>query len=334
METQDQGYRIRIEGQPLLRDGSRRWFDVYYDLPSAGVNEQTGMVLICGGYGSKINSNIYRKLRRLLKDLYNLITVQCDFFGYTYMNNDFIFDESIPLESPESYNEMGAIQAMDHLCAVWEIMKIMSEEGKEFDKNKIFFYGHSHGAYLGYLCNAFAPGLFSAIIENSAYLYPYHIEHPRKIPYLNEKGEETSLSYPYLISEIIDDKDIYDLKYLYRRVRNEAKIFSFHGEEDTMIPLQEKQDFLQTVNNSYLHIVTAKHVDHCIFYSAKHSLDADFLRLFDYVVERHAILTAWGNRGRFSELKYRTPRYRYVIELVDGKPVMKRESYRKEPAVN
>lgn len=326
MEALEQEYCIRIEGQPLLRDNSPRWFDAYYSVPSAGVNEQTGMILVCGGYGSKITSNVYKKIRHLFRDRYNMIIVQCDYFGYTYMNNDYMYYDSIPPETAAFYNEMGVMQAMDHLCAIWEIMKLMSDAGTEFDHNKIIFYGHSHGAYLGYLCNALAPGLFSVIIENSAYLYPYHINHPREIPYI-EDGVEKSLYYTYLISEIIEDTEIYDLKYIYQRVNNEALILSFHGSEDTMIPLEEKKNFMQTVRNSCLHIITPEDVDHRIFYSAKHSLDVDFLQLFDFCVEHYGILQAWGVRGKFSKVKYYTSQYCYTVQLEKGKPVMIREKH-------
>ncbi len=55
---------------------------------------------------------------------------------------------------------MGIMQAIDNISAVICIMEIIKDNCYKFNRNKIIIYGHSHGAYLAYLCNAFAPNLF------------------------------------------------------------------------------------------------------------------------------------------------------------------------------
>lgn len=325
-------HEVIITGQPLLQNGMERELKVLFNEPDAGINPDTGMLIIIGGYGSKLTSNIYIKMRGVFADLYNMITVQCDFFGYEYMSPDCSKIDVSFQETEESYHEMGPMQAMDHLIAIQGVMKIIEMNGMAFNKNNIIFYGHSHGAYLSYLCNAFAPKLISAIIDNSAYLFPYYIDHDRVVKHDLLKKEqiqvELSHKFHYLISDLIEDRQIYDLQYLYQRVNNNAQILSFHGSEDTMIPYEDKRKFIKTIDHAILHQVTPEQVDHKIFYSAKHSLDMDFLHFFNYVYQTYRLgMGSSLERGIFSEVTYRTEKYRYKVVLQNEFPVMIREKY-------
>lgn len=325
--------QLCIDGQPNLENGHSRKMSVLVGLPDQGCNADTGMIVLAGGYGSKMMSHVYVKMRNLFADIFNMIVLQCDYFGYQYVNNDFLDDPAVPEESIDAYHEMGPMQAMDHLIAIWAVMDRLEADGRSWDRNKIIFYGHSHGAYLGWLCNAFAPKLFSAIIDNSAYLFPYYIDQDRELE--RESSEKKGFMYHFYVSDHISDRQIYDLTYLYQRVKNEALILTFHGSEDTMISFQEKQNFVRNVPNTVIHKITPDNlkecfcridgVDHPFFNSAKHSLDADFLWFFLYVVQKYHLLKAWGERGLFTEKKFRTAKYWYTIRLLEGKPIMLRD---------
>jgi hypothetical protein len=143
--------------------------------------------------------------------------------------------------------------------------------------------------------------------------------------------------YRYYISDYINDKQIYDLQYLYKRVKNEALILTFHGSEDTMIPYKKKNDFVQQIPNAVMHKITPENLASCYFelkgvrhpfcYSATHSLDADFVWLFMWVIYKYSLIKAWGNRGTFQEKTFFTKAYRYDIKLQDGKPEMYRRKH-------
>lgn len=319
-------------GQPLLQNGKMRGLKVVFDEPNTGINEDTGMLVLIGGYGSKLTSNIYVKMRSLFADCYNMITLQCDFFGYEYMSPD-CSKLNVPFqETEDSYHEMGPMQAMDHLIAIKSIMKIIEVNKMAFNKNKIIFYGHSHGAYLSYLCNAFAPKLISAIIDNSAYLFPYYITHDRTVKHTlsqtNQVQVELSHKFHYLVSDLDIDRQIYDLQYLYQRIKNNTKILSYHGSEDTMIPYEDKRKFIQTIDHAILHQVTPEQVDGRIFHSAIHSLDMDFVYFFDHVYHKYHLGEGSElERGIFSEVSYRTEKYKYKVILRNEFPVMVRENY-------
>ena len=75
----------RVETQPSLYDPVKRTVDYRFDIPEQGVNKDTGIMLFVGGYGATAQSNVFKKMRSLFSDKYNLITVQCNYFGHEYM---------------------------------------------------------------------------------------------------------------------------------------------------------------------------------------------------------------------------------------------------------
>ena len=62
-------------------------------------------------------------MRDVFADTYNAITIQCDYFGYYYVNHDLLTQKTLPPESESYYNEMGPIQAMDHLRAIQTVIE-------------------------------------------------------------------------------------------------------------------------------------------------------------------------------------------------------------------
>ncbi|CAH2211897.1 hypothetical protein [Tepidibacter aestuarii] len=46
------------------------------------------MVLLISGFGGHANSNVYKKMRKEFADKYNMVTVQCDYFGWGFMQEE------------------------------------------------------------------------------------------------------------------------------------------------------------------------------------------------------------------------------------------------------
>lgn len=44
-------------------------------------NQETGLFILSPGFGAHIDSKIYQKLLRQLPDKYNVVTIQCSYFG-------------------------------------------------------------------------------------------------------------------------------------------------------------------------------------------------------------------------------------------------------------
>lgn len=351
-------YTIDIQGQPTRYSDQTRSIRMYFAEPEQGAGEGTGILLLIAGYGGHGMSKVYQKMRRTFADRYDLITVQCDYLGSQYMQNDQhlavteemlravlsprefrdlrrdyetwkhllegrVLTGYIPLgESAQDYNEMGLWQAMDHLMAVKVLLDIIGENGISYCSSRVYIYGQSHGAYLAYLCNYLAPGLFTGIVDNSAYLLPYFLDHDREV---TKVGEVVTLRkcYHYLAADQDWDPGSYDLRCLYADYPNQARIVVYHGAEDEMIPLAEKKAFLDTLQHVSLHVVTREMADGVMFRSAAHSLGADLLLVFAEAVSEL-------DRGRETSAAgfcacrrvFQTERYRYEVDWQSGVPLL------------
>lgn len=82
-------YQFSAEGHKSIYtdNPTERKYNIYFSTPSAGVNEDTGILLLIAGFGGHSNSNVYKKMRNQFADEYNLVTVQCDYFGYEFMQS-------------------------------------------------------------------------------------------------------------------------------------------------------------------------------------------------------------------------------------------------------
>ncbi|NLZ80702.1 MAG: DUF2920 family protein [Clostridiales bacterium] len=349
-------YELEIYGQPSLYGKDERTFKIYFSEPDTEINEDTGLLLLIAGYGGNANSNVYKKMRNQFADTYNLVTIQCDYFGYEFMqsNDQFpitkeVLEESLPQKDSEllvenfdayqyilngkelkgkidlgetldNFNDLGLIQMIDNLTAIKVVMDIIEQNGLHFNQNKIIAYGQSHGAYLSYLCNAFAPNLFSAIIDNSAYIYPTYLEESR---FFAEKVANCLLIkiYDYLISSIVFDKEIYHLDTVYKQFKNQAIIISFQGSDDNMVLPKVKRDFLDTVDKSTMEYIDEKRLDGEIFKSTTHSLNVDILKLFEYVEKTYPLQNK-EVKGIFTDVCYATSSFQYEVSNETGVPLL------------
>jgi hypothetical protein len=81
-------YQIQIPGHPNLYDGhSQRELNVYFCEPDAGINEATGLLLLISDFGESARDADWKVRRSSMSDQYNLITVQCEYFGSVFMGN-------------------------------------------------------------------------------------------------------------------------------------------------------------------------------------------------------------------------------------------------------
>ena len=354
-------YEVEINGQPAWYSNQVRPFKIYFAEPENQVNSGTGILLFIAGYGGNANSHVYQKMRRKFADMYNFVTLQCDYLGWQFMQDDQhlavteqmlrqeltprefrnlekdyagnqkilqgkVFSGEIDLgEDADQFNEMGMCQAMDHLMAMQVLLDILKENGLAYCQERFYIYGQSHGAYLAYLCNRLAPDMFAGIIDNSAYLLPYYLNHDRQI---TKVGPVLSLQkiYHYLIADQEIDWESYDLRYLYKGFHNRTKIICYHGIDDEMIPLEEKRLFLEDVGNVTLHVVSGEDVDGEIFQSTGHSLGADMLKVFEMALnELEETKRKEKHAGDIQDTKIITNQYIYWVDRTMGVPVLYRE---------
>lgn len=307
-------YEITVDGHPnIYNKMSARKLNICFSEPEEGVQAETGVLMLIPGFGGNLNSNVYKKMRTNFADKYNLVTIQCDYFGLEFMQAD-VLEETI-----ENFNDLGPLQAMDIISSVMLVQAIMKDNNLVYNTNKIIAYGHSHGAYLAYLANAFAPNLFSYIIDNSGWLMPQHLFNKRVLIKNNQR-----LEFDYAIKNMKDlDLEIYNLKRLYKR-NNNCFIQSFHGSNDNLISLLDKRDFILPLKNSCLHEITEGNLNE-IFRSNAHGLDADYIKMFDYVMMEFKPAFKKERKHKPRTHRIETSKFSYLVNFDSAIAILSRE---------
>lgn len=316
----------------LQNNYKKRKFHVKYSIPGRGVNDETGILLLIAGYGAQCNSSVYKKMRSEFADKYNLVTIQCDYFGYEYMqagleditvenidlirlnisttndnakkiysnnklninkflNTDLEYKNEIIVnsnlhESIENFNDMGVMQALDNIVATIKVIKYLQRKKLNFNTNKIIIMGNSHGSYLGYLCNIMSRGLYTHILDNSAWIYPVYCNNIRYL--IRTRGNSVLVvKYDYKIRTARSPLKGLRIKNLYEKVENKCKIVVYHGENDSLITAKDKYAAVKDIPNLIFNLIKKKDIDNVIFKSTIHGLDADFVKLFEKFYKSH-----------------------------------------------
>jgi len=308
---------------------------IEYSIPQRGTNDDTGIVLLVPGFGGSIDSRVYKKMRETFADTYNLVTVQCDYFGHKFMQNaneitfphdmlkrklskeDFealmadqskLYDiigaystqftcKAVIHETENEFADMSYMQAIDNITAVEAVKIILKENDLPFNHNKIFGYGHSQGAYILHLANRMAPHLFSYIIDNSSWVYPLYL-HSNRYLYQTIGKAKVAMEFEYMARSYLKDKTALTLHNLYKGFNNGAYIYSLLGTTDNLVNVQDKKASISRLNYTHFELIDQNKVDGEIFKSTNHGLDADFLKLFDAVIKK---IPEHQNRNEFMQ---------------------------------
>lgn len=78
-------FELEVIGQPTFWGSAIRKQRVYISEPEKGVTRETGMLQIIAGYGGNAQSNVYKKMRRIFADKYNVVVIQCNYLGWEFM---------------------------------------------------------------------------------------------------------------------------------------------------------------------------------------------------------------------------------------------------------
>lgn len=302
---------------------SNRELRIDFCTPQNGVNESTGLLILVPGFGANIDSKVYTKMRAVLADEYNMVTIQCNYFGSSYMQsaNQFslkdpdilqtiltldeleeinkdssnllsvLSEKNILLrviaimdESLEEFNDMSFMQAIDIISAIEVVKIILNDNNLKFNPNRIIGYGHSHGAYLLHLSNRLVPNLFSFLVDNSAWIEPGYFSDNRNL--IQRIGNSTLvIEFDYLAKKVIKTKKDLNLEKLYKGFHGDTQVLSFQGDDDNLVNHLEKKRIVGNIKNSDFILVEKEDVDNIKYKSNSHGLNADFLELFSFALE-------------------------------------------------
>ncbi|MEC0129062.1 DUF2920 family protein [Paenibacillus pabuli] len=325
-----QSHKLQIEAHPSVYSySSNRELHIEFSIPEQGVNSQTALMLIVPGFGADIDSKVYQKMRKIFADEYNLVTIQCSYFGSKFMQNNYqakfadlpklkqsmnVADwnafvknpDELPLilkdrildvemianlgETIDHFNDMGYMQAIDIITAVEAVRLILNDNNLEYNRERLIGYGHSHGAYLLYLCNRLRPNFFSFLVDNSAWMHPLYLSHHR---ILSSKLAQLKIItiFDYMAGKVLPYPQDLHLNILYATYYQKisTQILSFIGEDDILVDPNEKSAWVSLFPNTEAIRVRQTDVDHIKYKSSGHGLNADFVELFRYAMTKEII---------------------------------------------
>lgn len=227
-------------------------------------------------------------------------------------------------ESDEEFNDMGLMQAMDNLSAVCTVQAILESNEIQYDRTSTIAAGTDHGAYLAYLCNAFAPGLFTMIIESGAGLLPQYLKHPRRLS--GRKGKmDYAVDFRYRMNKLPHDEELLHLAKLYKHVKNKANIIAFEIPTDDNKKLVQKRSFCASTKNCMFNEVDDHFVDGTAFQRTSYGIRVHAEELIKYVlgnanVENKQLLDKSSNEN----FSLKTKMYDYQMSFHQGLPLMER----------
>lgn len=190
------------------------------------------------------------------------------------------------------YESFGTLGALDHLQVYSDLIR----RGILFDRQRVVAFGTSHGAYLAMMLLKFAPRTLSAVIENSCWVHAIETEmnnlwQPHRHHF--DAGGVRVYYSNYSPWTRDDSSDAGYLKPAHLRVRDlredhydrasGVSVVSYHGEDDQMIPADQKRSLWKALGNHVdLHatMVTADKVDGHLFKNTLHGLNASLIGLF------------------------------------------------------
>lgn len=299
---------------------NKRELRIEFTIPEKGTNEETGLFIFVPGFGGHIDSNVYKKMRSQFADIYNVVTIQCDYFGSRFMQgvDEFTFNDEtsflaktfsaeeilqiqkdssnlIPLlqnkekefpvyakldETLDEFADMSYMQSIDLITAIEAVKIILTKNGFQYNEQRIIGFGQSQGAYLLHLSNRLVPHLFSQIVDIAAWVSPVYLEYTRCL-----YTQKLSVYFNYLAHDILQDREALTLHQLYKNFENGAFIYSAIGTTDNLVNVEDKKASLSKLDHVQFEIIDSTKVDNVIFKSTNHGLDADFIELVKYVLK-------------------------------------------------
>jgi len=180
--------------------------------PDQGADDETGLVMVIGGYGSHLSSEYDVVLRRYIASKYNCFAASVEYFGQSVK----FYDSLIPM--PDFFVNLQkhygvtvtANKSSDVDFVTRNVLKRLAEQGvtelhhdcrilrktnsyqsfgflpaidhlqvfhditqrHHVNKSRVFILGTSYGGYIALLLGRYAPQTFAMIIDNSGYITP------------------------------------------------------------------------------------------------------------------------------------------------------------------
>lgn len=350
---------ITIPAHHTIWNGfNKRELRIEFTIPTKGTNNETGLFILVPGFGEHIDSATYKNMRSQFADLYNVVTLQCDYFGSRFMQGvtDFTFNNEasflatyfdeeevmqiqhdsskllslledknveFPIyaklnENIDEFADMSYMQAIDLITAIEAVKTILSENDFQYNEKRIIGYGQSQGAYLLHLSNRLVPHLFSHIIDAGAGVVPIYFDYIR-ILYVPYHQATLCAEFHYRARDIIQDKEALSLQHLYENFDNGAYIYSSVDATDNLVDAEEKKTILNKLQHVQFEMIDSTKVDNAIVTSTSQ----EPVKLVKYVLKTQLQHTNTNEQQLYYEVSSANTKIR--VDYRNGLPLFQLE---------
>lgn len=317
-------YDIEMYGHPSLIDPKERKLNISFSTPNE-INEDTGILLNIAGFGWHKDSNVHKKMRSQFADKFNLVVIQCNYFGWEFMqstsnfilpnidefssnyhhilsksrNENEYFSNLLTLSKLE--NKILGVKANlqeseSNYCEMGIIQAIDNISAillvKEILRENDYRINKSKVIVYGNSQGAYLGYLVNRLAPNLVSLLIDNSSwiYPQYIDnprylYTSYNNQQIEINFDYAISNYKVDSEILNLNDLYKNFDNISNIISFHGAKDTLISFEDKYNFIKNISNSKISKIDDNNIDGIIFKNSSHGLNADFLKLFEKSID-------------------------------------------------
>jgi hypothetical protein len=356
-------YQITIQGHPSIYESESRELTIYFSEPDAGITEKTGMLLFVSDYGESAHDESFKQRRSTFADQYDLVTVQCDYFGSKYMgspaNAKFYFDRDKLKQvfTPEEWERICVEDAVN--------MNALFELGSKY---RIFIEGQEALEESAHSFNDMgmmqALDNITAIMAVSEILKDNHYEFDRNRIIVYGKGHGAYLGYlmnalaPSLIQLLIDNSGPTIPTYLkaQRALSYRRGEMSYRIQFDYMVSRMQYDKDIYNISHIYkqfenkTHIVSfnekmdLKHmiskrtfcesVRFCMYNTFSQTEDEgdsgmgnipeDYDGLLHFTLNNIKINADTTNSPMMKQTSLDTKRYRYIVNYDSSLPLLQR----------
>lgn len=142
---------ISVESQSCFKSSERRSVEAHISYPGAGINENTGMMLVSHNWGGTWEMCWY--WCQVLSAKFNLICIDTDYY------------QTGPWDPKGPAYDFGVLQSIDCLRVLYELRKYMKDNNIAYNRRRIYAAGASGGGNVSQMLNKLAPHTFGCIID-------------------------------------------------------------------------------------------------------------------------------------------------------------------------
>ncbi|SHK12477.1 hypothetical protein SAMN02745216_02934 [Desulfatibacillum alkenivorans DSM 16219] len=218
-------------------------------------------------------------------------------------------------QTPRGLKHVFFLQAYDILTGF--VKALESLKGNGVVPERIMAAGFSHGGNMVHICNAFWPGLFGLVVDDSSIGEVDYIKPPRRV---SVQINGLAVSFIWKFDSLVDDvePDLYYPEKIYAQLNGtfpSSDMFFFSNEEDVIGAAAKKETLWG--DRTGCHVFTANKENRFLegLYNSSGHADSDRAALVKKALELQSSLKRPERAGKPERIRFKTTHFLYEVDL-------------------